>query len=217
MRILLTIFLIQALSSSWSLPAQDVYRFSGWDDAVVMKAHTGIHSDFLSEDEKKVILLSNLARADGQRFAETFLKQYLTLKEKKSNKAVRSLFSDLQKIRDLPMLVPEKDLYDAARDHATRAGVKGYEGHKGFKARYTPLMDSYVEVGENIYYGKYTPEEIVIQLLIDEGIEDLGHRLNILHPKFNSIGVSIKPHKNYEYNCVMSFGLLPRSYQDYIQ
>jgi uncharacterized protein YkwD len=57
----------------------------------------------------------------------------------------------------------------------------------------------------------------VLQLLIDEGIEDLGHRNNILNPRFNSIGVSIKPHKSYDYNCVMSFGMLPRSYEDFIQ
>jgi len=79
------------------------------------------------------------------------------------------------------------------------------------------VMTKYMEVGENIYYGEFTAEEIVLQLLIDEGIEDLGHRKNILNPRFNSIGVSIKPHKSYVYNCVMSFGLFPRSYKDFIQ
>lgn len=78
-------------------------------------------------------------------------------------------------------------------------------------------MKTYIEVAENIYYGRYTPEEIVMQLLIDEKIEDLGHRHNLLNPKYNSIGVSIKPHKKYEYNCVMSFGFLPRSYKDFIE
>jgi uncharacterized protein YkwD len=78
-------------------------------------------------------------------------------------------------------------------------------------------MKKYTEVGENIYYGPYTPLEIVIQLLIDDGIEDLGHRKNLLSPKFNSIGVAIKPHKTYEYNCVMGFGQHPRTYLDYVQ
>jgi hypothetical protein len=199
------------------LQGQDEFKFQGWPDSLVMKANTGSDSEFLSYDEKKVILLSNLARIDGRLFANTILRQYLILKEKKSNKYIKSLYRDLTKVKNLPLLVPEKDLYFAARGHATRSGVKGTEGHKGFDRRYKPLMPRYMEVGENIYYGKYTPEEIVLQLLIDEGIPDLGHRKNLLNPRFNSIGVSIKPHLTYQYNCVMSFGLFPRSYKDYIQ
>jgi uncharacterized protein YkwD len=164
-----------------------------------------------------VILYSNLARMDGPLFAQTFLTEYIRLKEIKSTKYTRSLFKDLKNVRDLPMLMPERDLYLGAREHASWAGKKGYEGHKGFKSRFEPLMNKYYEVGENIYYGNYTPLEIVIQLLIDEGISDLGHRANLLNPRFNSIGVSIKPHKEYDYNCVMGFGLYPRTYEDFIQ
>ncbi|HEC42178.1 MAG TPA: CAP domain-containing protein [Bacteroides sp.] len=211
------LLLLLMLCISISLKAQKSTKYPGWEVSVVTKANTAIDSEFMNEDEKEVILLSNLARVDGPFFTETFLKQYLILKDKKSNKYIRSLYKDLQKVKDLPMLLPEKELYDVARDHATKSGVKGYEGHKGFKNRYTPVMENFMEVGENIYYGEYTPVEIVLQLLIDEGIEDLGHRHNLLNPRFNSLGVSIKPHKEYKYNCVMSFGLLPRSYEDYIQ
>jgi uncharacterized protein YkwD len=197
--------------------SQDGFRFPGWDNAVVSKANTGAEAEFLKDDEKKVLLLTNLARADGPLFAETILKQYMVLKELKNNSYIRSLVRDLKNARDLPMLIPEKDLYDVAREHATRAGIRDYQGHKGFKKRYESVMDKYLEVGENIYYGNYTAEEIVIQLLIDEGIEDLGHRKNLLNPRFNSLGVAIKPHKSFQYNCVMSFGFLPRTYKDYIQ
>ena len=217
MKSLFNILFLLVLSPFLTLHSQDIYKFKGWNDSIVMQAHTGMDSDFLTKDEKKIILLQNLARLDGPRFAETFLKEYIILKDLKSNKYIRSLYQDLQRVKDLPMLIPEKDLYNAARGHATKSGVKGIEGHKGFKARYSPLMENYMEVGENIYYGDYTPEEIVLQLLIDKGIEDLGHRRNILNPRFNAIGLSIKPHKEYKYNCVMSFGLLPRSYKDYIQ
>lgn len=204
---------------AWSslLRAQNGEAMSAWKDEVIAQANTGADSDFLTNDEKKVILLTNLARANGPLFAETYLKQYLVIKEIKNNKYTRSLYRDLQDIKGLPMLLPEKDLYDVAREHAIRSGKKGSKGHKGFKNRYGPLMNKYMEVGENIYYGRYTPEEIVLQLLIDEGIDDLGHRKNILNPRFNSIGVAIKPHKSYDYNCVTSFGLLPRSYMDFIQ
>jgi uncharacterized protein YkwD len=67
-------------------------------------------------------------------------------------------------------------------------------------------MGKYSYVGENCYYGMEDPVVIVIKLLIDEGVKDLGHRHNMLEPSFNSVGVSIKPHKQYGYNCVMDFG-----------
>jgi len=188
-----------------------------WDEETVKRAGTGKDAAFLNEDEKKVIQYANLARANGRLFARTFLDEYMKIKKLKQNSYTRSLYKELQQVKDLPMLLPERDLYKVARDHASWSGKKGYEGHKGFKQRFTPLMEIYTEVGENIYYGPYTPLEIVIQLLIDEGIEDLGHRKNLLSPKFNSIGVAIKPHKKYEYNCVMGFGQLPRSYLDYVQ
>jgi len=188
-----------------------------WDKETLKKARTAEDADFLSEDEKKVILYTNLARANGSLFASTFLDEYIRVKKLKPNSYIQSLYDELQHVSNLPMLIPERDLYKVAREHASWSGKKGYEGHKGFKQRYTPMMKKYVEVGENIYYGPYTPLEIVIQLLIDEGIKDLGHRKNLLSPDFNSIGVAIKPHKTYEYNCVMGFGQIPRSYLDFVQ
>ena len=206
-----------AIAGNSASLAQIPEPFSQWEDEVLQKAYTATEANYLSEDEKKVIYYANLARADGPLFAETFLKEYMSLKDMKSSKYTKSLFAELKKVRNLPMMFPENDLYRAARDHAAWSGKKGYEGHKGFKSRYEPLLNKYLEVGENIYYGRYTPLEIVIQLLIDEGVQDLGHRQNLLNPRFNVIGVAIKPHKSYDYNCVMGFGLLPRSYEDYIQ
>ena len=211
------ILFLLSVCNIFTAKSQESMTYPGWDESLIAKANTAKDSEFMKEDEQKVLLIANLARLDGPLFAGTILKQYLILKDKKSNKYIRTLYRDLQEVKDLPLLLPEKDLYDVARDHATRSGLKGYEGHKGFKNRYTPLMPRYMEVGENIYYGEYTPEEIVLQLLIDEGIEDLGHRHNLLNPGFNSLGISIKPHKEYGYNCVMSFGKLPRSYEDYVR
>ena len=211
----LAAILLLCLSGRLHAQRNGIYR--EWDESVLEKANTAAGSEYMNEDEQKVIFILNLARADGPLFAETFLKGYLALKEKKSDRYIRSLYRDLQDVKDLPMLQPEKDLYEIAREHAIRSGMKGYEGHRRFKSRYSPVMKKYMEVGENIYYGKYTPDEIVLQLLIDEGIQDLGHRNNILNPRFNSIGVCIKPHKTFIYNCVMSFGMLPHSYKDYIR
>jgi uncharacterized protein YkwD len=216
-RITCVLWAILAYSSISPLEAQKIEFNWRWDEETVNKARTAEDADFLNEDEKKVILYTNLARANGSLFASTFLDEYVRIKKLTLSRYIQSLYDELKHVSDLPMLIPERDLYKAAREHASRSGKKGYEGHKGFKQRYSPMMKKYVEVGENIYYGPYTPLEIVMQLLVDEGIEDLGHRKNLLSPEFNSIGVAIKPHKTYEYNCVMSFGKLPRTYLDFVQ
>ena len=112
-----------------------------WDEQTVKRANTAADAAFLKEDEKKVILYANLARANGRLFASTFLDEYIKIKELKPNSYTRSLYDELQQVRDLPMLIPEKDLYKVARDHASWSGKKGYEGHKGFKQRFSPLMN----------------------------------------------------------------------------
>lgn len=187
-----------------------------WDSLTIAKANTAIDADYLSEEEKKVIFLTNMARTNGPLFAETYLTAFLELSGSKPNQYTKSLINDLQEVKDLPMLIPETDLYKAARGHALQSGRTGHTGHKGFKSRYKPLMQKYMAVGENCYYGSQSAMEIVIKLMIDEGIKDLGHRKNMFDRGYNSIGVSIKPHKVYQYNCVMSFGRTGRSYKDYI-
>ena len=50
--------------------------------------------------------------------------------------------------------------------------------------------------------GEMEPLEIVLSLLIDEGVPSLGHR-KILLGNYSQIGLSIKPHKKYETNTVI--------------
>ena len=110
------------------------------------------------------------------------------------------------------MLIPEPDLTAIAMGHAIESGKTGHTGHKDFKQRFEPYMGNpYQHVGENCSYGYDTAIDIVITLLIDEGIKDVGHRKNILNESFNSVGVSIRPHKRYRNNCVIDFGRQSRS------
>jgi len=153
-----------------------------------------------------VIFYTNLARIDGQLFADTYLKWFLDSTRAKTNNYIRSLNKDLKKVKNLPVLYSQNDLFNIGRDHAIKSGKTSHEGHRGFKSRFKPVMGTYNYVGENCYYGSEEPVVIVIKLLIDEGVKDLGHRHNMLEPSFNSVGVAIKPHKQYGYNCVMDFG-----------
>lgn len=178
-----------------------------WDPAVLKKAATAEGVDYMSAEEKKVITLMNLARLDGKLFGETFLEEWLRMNGPEKSPYVRSLYRDLAKCSQLPLIYPERDLTLIAQGHARTSGQTGHVGHKNFDKRFKPVLGNpYSQVGENCSYGYNTAIEVVITLLIDEDIQDVGHRKNILNPAFNSAGVSFSPHISYRYNCVTDFG-----------
>jgi uncharacterized protein YkwD len=186
--------------------------WQAWDAEVISALNTASQTAYLNQEEKKVILFMNMARHDGQLFSETFLDRFIQENRLQSNSYIRTLRRDLKKTQGLPPLQPEKDLTAVAQEHAQRSGKKGTTGHGSFKKRFEHLMGRpYTHVGENCSYGYERAIDIVVSLLIDEGIKDLGHRKNILAPDFNSVGVALRPHKTYRVNCVMDFGTRNRS------
>ena len=186
--------------------------WAAWESDIIRSLNTGIDKEYLNEEEKKVILFMNMARFDGPLFESTFLQSYLQEKQQENNTYTRSLRKDLKKISGLSPLIPEKDLTSVAQGHARKSGEKGTTGHQDFNKRFEALLGNpYNHVGENCSYGYEQAIDIVISLLIDEGVKSLGHRKNILADDFNSIGVAIRPHKSYRTNCVMTFGSRDRS------
>jgi uncharacterized protein YkwD len=193
---------LQAQSNPWQ----------EWDSDVIRSLNTAAHKEYLNDEEKKVILFMNMARHDGPLFERTFLESYIREKQQENTSYVRSLRKDLKKISGLSPLIPEKDLTAVAQGHAKKSGENGTTGHQDFNKRFEPLLGNpYNHVGENCSYGYEQAIDIVISLLIDEGVKNLGHRNNILADDFNSVGVAIRPHKTYRTNCVMDFGSRTRS------
>lgn len=186
--------------------SQNLFSQPAWDFNTLAKANTAKNTRYLKEAEKEVIFYTNLARADGKLFTESYLKWYLESTGLKPDSFIISLMRELEDIRELPMLHPDKDLYDIARNHAVKSGKSGKQGHQGFEKRFRQIDKTFYSYGENCYYGRDNPLIIVIGFLIDKDISDLGHRHNMLDPGFNSVGVSIMPHKVFGYNCVMDFG-----------
>lgn len=183
-----------------------------WDAEVIRELNTAGDAAFLGEEEKKVVLFMNMARHDGPLFAETFLQAYIQDNQTAMTSYVRSLFRDLKKTSGLVPFKVEEDLTAVAQGHATKMGESGRVGHQDFKKRFDPLMGQpYDHVGENCSYGYAQAIDIVLSLLIDEGVSDKGHRNNMLNQEFNSVGVAIRPHKNYRVNCVIDFGHQNRS------
>ena len=60
-------------------------------------------------------------------------------------------------------------------------------------------------MAENIAYGDNPAREVVVQLLVDDGVADRGHRDNLLDPRWGAGGVACGPHKEYGQMCVMDY------------
>jgi uncharacterized protein YkwD len=119
-------------------------------------------------------------------------------------------------IRVLKATTPRKTLiWNAclalsADDHVKDTGPTGIVGHEGshgetFEHRVGRYLTHYWMLGENIDYGASSARDVVMQLLIDDGVPDRGHRNNILESHFNAVGVACGDHKIYGTQCVMDF------------
>ena len=198
-KILVFIIMFSVISALKAQP------YSQWSNQELAKANTAQNTN-LSEQEKLVFFYCNLARLNGEKFKQTYAAKKLT----GNSSYVTSLKRDLSQTKDLPMLYPEKNLCETAKYHAVDMGTHNMTGHNSsdgtsFSQRLKKYYSSSF-CGENCSYGYSDALDIVMQLLIDEGVTSLGHRTNILNPKYNAMGTSIQPHKYYSYNCVQDFG-----------
>jgi uncharacterized protein YkwD len=184
------------------------YPFPLWEPVVLKAASTANEVDSLTSQEKEVVKLMNLARMNGKLFRQTYAQMYFDQQDTVDYKDryISTLIDQLEKLPKLPPLMWDKDLFKSARSHAIDMGISGKTGHTNYSKRMAVADKKFATTGENCDYGNNDALEIVMDLLIDEDVYDFGHRKNILDKEYSYVGVSIKPHKEFEYNCVMDFG-----------
>jgi hypothetical protein len=113
--------------------------------------------------------------------------------------------------KTLMELIPDTSFYSfdsllfaSAVCHATSAGRVGYVGHDRLAGSgCIPYFSA-----ECINFGRDNPVEIIFQLLIDNGVPSLGHRIICLDPNYTTLAVAIRYHQTYNNNAVLDFGYL---------
>lgn len=93
-------------------------------------------------------------------------------------------------------------LAKAAQDHVRTQGPTGETGHKGPDgSRPVDRVERHGDYGsvcgEIINYGTEKPRRTLIQLVIDDGVPDRGHRRAIFNPEYRVAGPAIGAHKTY--------------------
>lgn len=179
---------------------------------------------FLSQLEKEIIDEMNLARTEPQKYA-AFVEEYkkfyegnrLTIPGRKKTlvtaegiAAVDEAISFLRAATPLTPLNIAKGLSMAAKDHANDLAVKGLTGHMGSdgslpNARVDRYGDWEGAIGETVLYDLSTARNMVIALIIDDGVQNRGHRRNIFDANYHIAGVSISDSPANGSRCVVDY------------
>jgi hypothetical protein len=203
------------------LAAQPAPAARGWDAA---RLDTARGADYLSDTEKDVIFEINKLRSDPARYAREYLvprragfrgRVYRQpgepdLMTGEGVAALDECIAEFERSEPRSPLAASRGLSRAASDLAAdqaRTGRTGHDASDGSRAdsrisRYGRWERS---AGENISYGPSRAAEIVIQLAVDDGVPDRGHRRNLLQSRFGVVGVAIDSHPAFGTTCVIDF------------
>jgi uncharacterized protein YkwD len=166
-----------------------------WTSTQIEKANTAKNITYLTNVEKECILYINLCRL----YPKDFLKyevinyygtekygdyvQYSTYR--------KSLIQQLNSMTPVNALYFDSEAYKNAKCFAIEQGKVGTTGHTRINCK----DGNYAECCS---YGMDTGKDIVLQLLIDDDVPSLGHRINCLNKAYTKIGVSVQNHVKWD-------------------
>lgn len=226
--VVLSVLLLILISAGSILRVDRAYAWESmnnkadsWDTALL---NTARNAAYLSALEKQVILEMNMVRSDPAGYAKEFIQPRLEYYHKKfydapgeirrvtveGKKPAEECLRVLMKTKPVGTLVPSPGMSRAAADHARDQGKTGRLGHDGSdRSTFEKRLNRYgtwdITIGENIDYGNEVAREIVISLLIDDGVPSRGHRKNLLEPAYKVAGVACGKHPKYRQMCVIDY------------
>jgi uncharacterized protein YkwD len=179
-------------------------------------------ADAPSTSSRAVVREMNLARQNPALYA-TFVEELRArmtgnlmilpgrtrIRTKEGAAALDEAIRFLRKAQPQAPLAFSPGMSRAAADHCADQASGGF-GHVGRDsshadrriARYGTFGGCW---GENISYGKGTARDVVLALIIDDGLPARKHRQNIFNPNFNFAGAAFGRHARFGTMCSMDF------------
>ena len=157
----------------------------------------------LSEEELSFLYWVNYFRQDPTLFYTACLVPFLKQFPQVDGQNAQSLKADLSSIGPLSPFRLNPKLSIVAKEHALDLSLHA-DGisHTSSTGRTFAMRVQAVgfrqSAAENIYAGKDGSLASLVLLLLDIGVNGLGHRKNLLQANFIETGISIKAHKNGE-------------------
>jgi uncharacterized protein YkwD len=200
---------------------------SDWD---ITKLDTARNVSYLADVEKDVILEINQARTDPKKYAEEVIKPILDsfvenpwqnplirkkgdtwLITKEGKAVINELIAALHTTKPMQILTLSMGMSHAAKDHTKDSSSHNTFEHIGTDgSRFWERVNRYGKInlfqaggGECLGSGSNTGVDIVLQLLIDDGVKSRGHRNILLDSNASKIGVGFGEHPTYQYMCTL--------------
>lgn len=181
------------------------------DSSVWKPLSANIYFLELNKDEQMLFYWTNVMRKNPLLFYNDVVKEFIRQFPEANRPEVKSLGWDVQKLKiPLPFLLPDKNLgnmsWAHAQDLAKRNGIISHKSSSGkdFVQRLKET-GAYRCAAENLFIGNPNPLEALITLLIDYGVPDKGHRVNLLDPTFERMGGSFSSISNKKLVLVQVF------------
>ena len=102
------------------------------------------------------------------------------------------------------------ELTKAASDHASDIGSKGLSTHEGSNGKgLCERIEKYIEwdgaIAENLEFCYKFAQNIVMNLIIDDGSENKNQRDNLFDPNFQYVGIACDAHKTFKICTVINY------------
>ena len=116
--------------------------------------------------------------------------------------AVKNAINFLRNQQPVPELIFSKEISLSCKDLVNDIGPKGLISHEGTEIKniYNRL-EKYCDwdgaIAENLDFGFKIPENIIMNLIIDDGDENRYQRKNLFYPDFKYVGIGVGPHRDY--------------------
>lgn len=191
---------------------------------VWLLAASGLHAQTL---EDVVLERINVMRANPRAYAEQLRVyrsyfdgeivympgDYNGILTKEGVAVVDETIAFLEAQPPLPPLASAQILASTAADFSHEQGALGARGHLGADGSApgdrVKRRGGGIYVGEAIAYGFDDADEIVRQMVVDDGVRDRGHRKLLFDKNFRFAGIGCATHARMDYICVVNLSATP--------